>query len=277
MTLPTITYGVGAQDDLGDSSSYSETEDGCSATLTVDNGTIFNILVSAAVGNKIVYYEIDITDVDGTIYTKGMVKYKTSSSSIKAKIEYVFDDATTEVVMAESQSTDWTTANWTQSASKTVSKVRLYATSATGNVYYDFWSIYKGTQTFHNFDSLNVNPRVKKAILPIPGSDTDVTQHLGRANTIITIEGPMRAAKNWASDYASTSVNFGEFLKQVLYDRYFQWFTSDAGNFKVMADPTGFHFRQIKGQGDQLRYVLVLEEYDVGDASGFTGSAWYGK
>lgn len=275
MTLPSITYGTISQDDLGDKSDYTEHEDGASATLTVDNGTVFNIDVSAAVGNKKVYYEIDITDVDGTIYTKGMVRFRTSSSSIKAKVEFVFDDATTEVVMAETDSTDWTTFLWTQSASKTVSKIRLYATSATGNVYYDFWSIYKGTQTFHNFDDLDVNPRVKTAELPIFGSDTNVTQHGGRDNTIITIEGPMRAKKDWGSDYATTSVNFGEFLKQVLYDRYFQWFTSDQGNFKVMPDPLGTHFRQSKNQDYQLRYILVLKEYDVGDASIFTGKAWY--
>jgi len=44
---------------------------------------------------------------------------------------------------------------------------------------------------------------------------------------------------------------------------------------KVMPDPIGTHFRQINAKGSQLRYVLVLEEYDVGDASVFTGSAWY--
>jgi len=118
-----------------------------------------------------------------------------------------------------------------------------------------------------------VNPRVKKAILPIPGSDTDVSQNLGRANTIITIEGPMRSAKTWGG----SNLTYGEFLMHILSDRYFQWFTSDQGNFKVMPSPEGFHFRQSKDQGYQLRYVVVLEEYDVGDASGFSPPAWYGK
>jgi len=272
LTRPTITYEVGEQDDLGDSSDYSETEDGASATLTVDNGTIFNILVSAAVENKIVYYEIDITDVDGTIYTKGIVGYKTSSTSIKAKVEFVFDDATTEVVMAESSSTDWTTASWTQSASKTVDKVRLYATSATGNVYYDFWSIYKGTQTFQNFNVLR-GPEVemKKAILSIPGSDTDVTQMLGIKNCPILIEGPMRTGKTWGG----SNLTYGEFLMKLAKDRHFQWFTSDLGNFKVT--PTRYYPIQSKNNNYQVQYHLELETYDVGDASGFGNPAWYGK
>lgn len=272
MTLPTITYGVGWQDDMGDASSYVEHEDGCSATLTVLNGTVFRIGVGSAAGNKIVYYEYDLADISSTIYGKFLVRYKTSSSSIKAKVVLVFTSGT-QTVMAETSNTTWTTASADITSGKTVDKIRLYATSATGVVYYDFISLYTGTQTFHNYDVLDVNPRVKAPVLAIPGSDTDVTQLLGRANTLITIEGPMRSGKSWGG----SKLTYGEFLMQLLSEKKFQWFTSDQGNFKVTPVPEGFHFRQSKDSDYQLHYVLALREYDVGDASVFGSPAWYGK
>ena len=281
MTSPTITHGVGDQDDLGDRTNYSAdgaNDDGMTSTLTVDSGTVFNIAVSAAVGNKKTYYELDITDIPAATNTQGIVKYKTSSATIKARVELVFDDATTEFVTGLIQSITWTTESWTISAGnqgKIISKIRLWAYEDTGDVYYDFWSIFTGTQTFHNVNSLDVNPRIKKAVLPIPGRDTDVSQHLGRANTLITLEGPMRAGKDWSADYASSSLKFGEFLKQLLSEKKFQWFTSDGGQFKVMPVPDGFHFKRNEAQGFQLHYVIQLEEYDVGDASVFGSPAWF--
>lgn len=270
MTLATITHEVGWQDDCGDASDYSETEDGMTATLTVDNGTIFNINVSAAVGNKKVYYEIDVTDFDGTIYPEVLIKYKTSSTSIKAKVEVVYDDATTEVPIAETASTDWTTATGTLADNKTIDKIRLYATSATGDVYIDFITIFKDTFSFPDFTRIIVNPKPKLAILPIPGSDTDVVQLLGRANTEITIEGEMLQGETWGG----SNLTYGEYLMNILADRYFQWLTTDQGNFKVVPDPAGFQFI---GEPEHRLFSLKFQEYDVGDASGFGNPAWYGK
>lgn len=274
MTLPTVTWGVAWQTDCGDKTDWTEHEDGMSATITVDSGTVFNIAVASAVGNKIVYYEYDLgtSNISSDSYSKFIVRYKTSSTLIKAKVVLVFTSGT-QTIMPEASSLTWATFSDSITAGKTIDKIRLYATQNIGNVYFDFVSIFAGTQTFHNYDRLIITPRIKKAITPIPGRDTDVTQMLGRGNTSIMIEGPMRSGKSWGG----SNLTYGEFFMRILSEKKFQWFTSDQGNFKVTPAPEGFSFTQDKNSDYQLHYSIQLEECDVGDASVFGSSGWYGK
>ncbi len=272
MVLPTITYGVGWQTDCGNATSWTETEDGCSATLTVDSGTVFNIAVASAVGNKIVYYEYDLSNILSSTYTKFIVRYKTSNSLIKAKVELIFTSGT-QVVMPEASNTDWTIFTETITSGKTIDKIRIYATQATGNVYFDFISLHKETFSFPDFKRVRVNVKPKLAVIPIPSRDTDIIQHLGRANTEIFIDVEMKSGESWGG----SKLTYGEYLMQVMFDRYFQWLTTDQGNFKVVPNPSGFEFSQDSDSGKQLLATLAFLEYDEGDASVFTGSAWYGK
>jgi len=90
MTLPTITYGAKWQTDCGDRSEWSADglhEDGNTATLTIDSGTICNINVTNSVGNKSVYYDYSFNPtISSTTYGKIYILYKTSDSSIKATV-----------------------------------------------------------------------------------------------------------------------------------------------------------------------------------------------
>lgn len=279
MTLPTITYGVGWQTDCGDRSDWSDDhahEDGMSATLTVDNGTVFNIAVSSVAGNKSVYYEYDIPTYLGPIssdkYSKFLVRYMTSNTSIRAKIVLVFTSGT-QTVMAETSNVNWTIFSETITPGKAIDMIRIYATQAKGNVYFDFISINKGTFSFPDFKRIRINPKPKLAVIAIPSSDTDIIQHLGRANTEIFIDVEMKSGETWGG----SKLTYGEYLMQVLYDRYFQWLTTDQGNFKVMPNPSGFEFTQDSDSGKQLLATFAFLEYDEGDASIFIDSAWYGK
>lgn len=279
MTLPTITSGVGWQDDLDDDTDWTETEDGCSAVLTVENGTIFQIAVSAAVGNKKVYYSYpdeagaDNISISSTVYCKVVLRYKTSNNNIKAKVELVFSDGTTEVVMAEQSKTTWKYVKADIATSgKTIDHIRLYATNDEGTVYYDFVSIYQTSFEFPDFSVVDVNPKPKLAVIPIPGSDTDVTQHVGRGNTEITIEAPMRSGDTWGGSH----LTYGEYLMQIVGEPYFQWLETDQGNFKVTPAPEGFRFIQREEEGHQVSLVCRFIEYDAGDASIFSAPAWYG-
>lgn len=272
MTTPTITWGIPWETDCDDTTGWSEVEDGNTATLTVDSGTIFNINVSASVGNKSVYYEYDFTNIPN--YANIYIRYRTSDNSIKAKVVLVFTVGTQEV-LAETSSTTWALAGGAITTGKTIDKIRIYATQATGNVYFHWFMIYKGTFTFPDFKRILYDFPVKITKLSIPGRDTDILQHLGRDNAKFTIEGTMQAGETWGS----TNLTYGEWLYVILRERKFQWLTTDQGNFKVMVDPVGFHFGQEADSGQQLTYSLKLIEYEAGDTSAttFDDPVWYSK
>lgn len=283
MTLPTITYGVHWQTDCDDTTGWNETEDGNTATLTVDSGTIFNIEVTVSAGNKSVYYELNLDNTSSATYPEVYILYKTSDASIKAKVSVILTGAGEEVVLSETSNTDWTLASATLTLHDTIDKIRIYATQATGDVYFHWLMIYKGTVTPPNFKRILYDFPVKIAKIPIPGRDTDILQHLGRDNAKFTIEGDMQSGETWGSKTganADSSVQtFGEYLYYVLRERKFQWLTTDLGNFKVMPDPTGFSFGQEEASGQQRTYRLKFIEYEAGDtsASTFDDPTWYGE
>lgn len=274
MTVPTITYGVPWQTDCGDTTGWSETEDGNTATLTVDSGTIFNINVTVSAGNKSVYYEYDFTDISSTSYGNMKIFYRTSDGNIKAKVTVILNTGE-EIVLAEVSNTDWTLASETITTGRTIEKIRIYATQATGDVYFHWIMIYKDTFTFPDFKRILYEFPVKIAKLSIPGRGTDILQHLGRDNAKFTIVGTMQAGETWGG----SNLTYGEYLYIALREKKWQWLTTDQGNFKVMVDPAGFSFAQDVDSGQQLTFNLRLIEYDAGDTSATTldDPVWYGK
>jgi len=123
---------------------------------------------------------------------------------------------------------------------------------------------------------------LKKPILGIPGRDTDVTQHLGRKNARITIEGDMQSGETWGSLTGaladSSPQTYGEYLYLLLRERKWQWLTTDQGNFKVMLAEEGPTFTQDERSGQQRTYIVPFEEYEAGDTSAvtFDDPVWYG-
>jgi len=107
-----------------------ETEDGNTAALTVVDGDIFKIEVTASVGNKVAYYsypdEGGAPDIDilSTTYPKALFRYKTSSTSIKAKIVLVFSSGT-QTILDETSSTSWTTGTANITTAKTSKKNKI--------------------------------------------------------------------------------------------------------------------------------------------------------
>jgi len=281
LTLPTITYGVPWQTDCGDTSGWTIDDGASTATLTVDDGTIFNINVTVSAGAKSVYCEYDFTDISSTAYGNIYIMYKTGDNNIKAKVVLYFTAGTQEV-LAETSNTDWTLANAEITTAKTIDKIRIYATQATGDVYFHWIMIYKGTFTFPDFKKCTVKFPLKKPVLGIPGRDTDVTQHLGRKNARITIEGDMQSGETWGSltgaSADSSPRTYGEYLYLLLRERKWQWLTTDQGSFKVMLAEEGPTFAQDVASGQQRTYIIPFEECELGDTSAatFDGSAWYG-
>ena len=289
MTLPTISYKQGWQTDCDDTTDWDETEDGNTGTVTVRSGTFFRLNVSASVGNKIYYVSYpdeggaDNISISSTVYTKARFRYITDSSGIKAKIMLVFSDATTQTILDEiANQTTLTVGTADITSGKTIDHIRLYANGTTGNVWYEFIMLYTGDFTFPFFKRLVPKFPMKIIKIEIPGSDTDTTQHLGRGNAEFTIEGTMQHGETWGSLTGalvdSSVLTYGEFLYQILRERYFQWLTTDLGNFKVMVVPEGFEFIQDPDTGQQRGYVLKFIEYEAGDTSDalFNDPAWYG-
>lgn len=280
MTLPTISYKMGWQTDCDDTTDWDKTEDGNTITLSVRSGTFFRLKVTASAGNKIAYYSYpdeggaDNISISSSVYAKARFRYLTDNTNVKAKIELVFSDASTQTILDETSNTSIVTGTADITSGKTIDHIRLYANQATGSTYYEFVMLYGDDFSFPFFKRLSINFKSKTVVIPIPGSDTDIIQHFGRANTEFTIEGTMQHGEIWGN----SDLTYGEFLYQILRERHFQWLTTDQGNFKVMVAPVGFEFIQDADTEQQLSYLLKFLEYDAGDASDsiLDDPAWYG-
>jgi len=237
--------------------------------MTVDDGDFFNINVSASAGNKIAYYSYpneggapDI-DISTTIFTKFLARYKTSDSSIKAKIELVFSDASTQVVLAETSSTTWATVSATTTTAKTLDHIRLFGNQATGDVYYDFVLVYHGIFTFPFVSELEqLELENKTAFLESPNRVGDIPQYLGAKSPVIQVGGVMNTATAWGTPG-------GEYLLEAwlhTFDDPWQWYTSDLICCKVV--PLKFIISKVKGRRQRV-YDLFLRKYDLssGDAT----------
>lgn len=284
MTVPTITYGHGFLEDCDDTSIYTEHEDGNTAILSVGVDDIFQITVAISVGNKSVYYEYpdsagaDDIDISSTLYPKALFRYKTSNASIKAKIELLFSDASTQTILDETSSTDWTVGSEDITTGKTIDHVRFYATQATGLVYYDFLMLHKETFTFPAVrpGGITIQIPFKTAKLEIPGREGDIIQRLGMNSPIIRIRGHMKHGETWGT----TNFPYGEYLYKILRDDDpWQWLTTDLGNFPVTIDPAGCSFGQESDSGSQRTYTLnfvVTKLSSLGEIT-WDERQWYGK
>jgi len=280
MAKPTLTYGHGFLDDCDDTTGWDETEDGNTATLTVDDGDVFNINVTNSVGNKVAYYsypdEGGAPDIDifTATFTKFLARYRTSDASIKAKIELVFGDASTQTVLAETSSTTWKEVSVTTTTGKTLDHIRLFGNQATGDVYYDFVLVYKGIFTFPFVSELEqLELENKTAFLEAPSRVGDIPQYLGAKSPIIQVSGVMNTAAAWGTPD-------GQYLLDAwknVYSDPWQWYTSDLICCKVV--PTKFIISKVKDRRQRV-YDFFMRKYDLssGDADSWTvdNFSWFG-
>ena len=185
-----------------------KTQDGQTlADIVVTEDDIYDIECTNSINNKIGFYsyydEAGASNIglSSTAYPKIRYRYKTSSSSIKAKILIVFDSwnpglteaqniaaGNAQLILDNTSSTTWKTGVATITAGKTIDHVRLYANSAVGHVYYDFWMIYKGDFSLPNTKyGESFKPPVRLAPNESPGALGDEIQNLGNKSAIVDL------------------------------------------------------------------------------------------
>jgi len=248
--------------DCDDATDWGETEDGNTGSTVVDEGDYFKIVITASAGNK-VYHWHNGTDIDiaAATYKKILFRYKTSDTSIKAKILLEFDDATNQTVLAETSSVTWATGSATPTTGKTIDHVHLYANQATGTVWYDFVLICEDVFTFPYVSrdgksgGISLSVKNRYANLKPPKRVGDIHQYLGMDAPQIVLTGDMDTQTGWTAPigwllYANT---------HRAYHEPWQWFTSDLVNCKVVVK--SFDISQEAGSKVQRVWRLVLEMY----------------
>lgn len=273
MTLPAITYGNGFEEPCMDASRYQEVEDGCSATLSVIEGGIFDINVTEAGGNKIVYYHLaNAISVSSSTYKKITFRFKMNNANIKAKIMLIFSSGA-QTVLPETNTQVWYTYTIDITTAKTIVDIRLYATQSTGHVYYDFALIHKGTFTLPDFENFTFDNNKRKAILGPPTRGGDIQQDLGLLSSDLVIDGVMKAGETWGG----STYKYGEYLLEAWRNDTFCWFTSDPVNALVMVDRV--RIGQEKESAHQRTFSVEMSYFSKSDmrATLWDGLAWLGK
>ena len=284
MTKPTITYGHGFLTDCNNATGWVETEDGNVASLTVDHDDWFHIYVTSSGGNKVYYIsypdEAGATNLSlsSTVYTKIFFRYVTGSATvIKAKIVLVFSDATTQTVLAETNTGDhFLTGSTTITSGKIIDHIRLYANGATGNVWYDFALICKDIFTFPNTQyGTEFTPPPRYAMIPIPSRIVDITQNLGSESATFTTSSNLDIGRlsttpgtctgdDWKrpqgidSEYQTDYVK-GEVFLDIAHNTVtepFQWLNTGKQQFKVTLDTLRF-----PEHSDSHTLDLTFKEY----------------
>jgi len=270
MAKPTITYGHGFMHDCDSTTGWVETEDGQTAALTTD-GDVFKIDVTISAGNHIVYYTYDMPNISSTTYSKALFRYRTSSSHIKAKIELVFSDASTQTILAETDSTVWKEGTATITAAKTIDHVRLYANAYVGDVYYDFILLHKGTFTFPFVsDSEDLELENNIGYLKVPKRQGNITQNMGADSPFIRLSGIMDTASAWGTIP-------GAYLMTVWAKTdVWQWLTTDLGfNGKVTCPH--LKISKVANMDGKRQFTFEMRKYDLIDGADWTSyEDWMG-
>jgi hypothetical protein len=200
-----------------------------------------------------------------TTYTTIRWRYKTSDTSIKAKIVLEFNDASTQEVLADASSTTFTVGSATITTAKTLDHIRLHADHAVGHVYYDYVLVYKADWTLPNA-AYDINGEIPVTVvdLPVPVRHTDPSQNLGSGNMPYRLGCDMTIG-DWTR--VGDTVN-----GQVFYDiagnsttEPWQWFDSEREQMKVTLRPPVFT-RGSTGMGLMDRLDVFLNEYRRSDA-----------
>jgi len=278
MTAPTITYGHGFLTDCDDTTGWAETESGLPATLTVNDGDVFEIEGTCDnVADEFAYYEYDMTNISSDTYPKITIRYKTSdaSNALGAKVVLIFvgGGAGSQTVLSTSFSTSWTETTVAITAGETIDKIQIHAQdnpdavdAGTFQVYFDFIMIHKGTFTFPDVSDVeNLTLENRYADIEIPGRSGDVTQFLGSHSYPFMVRGDMDNWGTWGSGSGATQT-FGEYLKDIFDNadsEPFQWFTSDLIDMKVTCRKLDL-FKAAKSKTAR-RFELLLHRYSLSD------------
>jgi hypothetical protein len=233
----TLSYGHIFLDDCVDLTSWDTTA-GAGFTATVDSESFFAFNLGTS-QTKYWSYPAEggasNLTISSSVYPKIKFQYKCSNANVKAKVELVFSDASTQVVMAATNSTVLTTVTATITASKTIDHVRLYAQDAVGIVYYDFVTIYQGDFPIPNV-RYGITPRFnsKNVIQGMPGMGGNFSQNLGSDLAEYTF-GCDCTKGVWTRTLPNDEV-IGEVFLDIIHNSVTQqwvWLTTPIETFKV--------------------------------------------
>jgi len=152
------------------------------AVPTISNGDWLEIkaVFDEAATDEYVYYEKDISNISSDTYTRFLLRWKTSASSLgaKAKVILVFTSGS-QTILDGSYSTSWQVTSGDITSGKTIDKIQVYAdddgTDGTFYVYYHFVLLHKDTFTLPNVAyGSDFNPSPRYAIVPIFGRVGDI-------------------------------------------------------------------------------------------------------
>ncbi|RLC88037.1 MAG: hypothetical protein DRJ03_04005 [Chloroflexi bacterium] len=243
-----------------------ESEDGNVGSFTCEHDDYFKINITSSSGNKTYYIEDNIGYVSPSVYTTFLYRYKTSDTNIKAKIVAVFASGN-QTILSETSSTTWVKGSATLDTDKgSLTRIRLYANQATGQVYYDFVLVCKGIFTFPNCGyGLEFTPPARYAMLEIPARVGDITQNLGSPSATVTIGCDLDVG-DWkrSGDYVD-----GEVFLDIAHNSYtepWQWLDTGTEQFKATLDTPVFR-READGNSARRILELTFREYRRSSAS----------
>jgi hypothetical protein len=223
-------------------SAWQLIEDGQTLSTPVESENDYaKLTVSGSAGNEAGYIN-NFTNIgiSTTTYPTIRWRYKTSDTSIKAKIVVEFSDTNTQEVLADASSTTFTVGSATLTAAKTLDHIRLHADHATGDVYYDYILVCKGDFTFPNV-GLGINGTIPTSTprIGIPGRQTRVANNMGSEDFTLRMRCDLTQG-TWTRSGDSQP-------GQVFYDiagespsEPWQWLDTEREQFKVTLDPIPF-------------------------------------
>lgn len=246
---------------------WAEVEDGGTGTTVVDNGDYLKLVVTNCVGNESYLWDNDNNiGINTTTYPTIMGRYKTSDSSIKAKVVVEFSDVSTQEVLADISSTTWVTFSATLTAAKTLDHIRLHADHATGTVWYDFILVHQNTFTIPDTQvgDIEYDFPPREVIIPILGKNADSADSLGSLSTEIRGTYDIDLG-TWKRTTPADTIE-GEVFLDILHNRSsepWQWY-DDVNMGIAMKVTVHPKFRRTT---EGIRLDLVLREYSLGDKS----------
>lgn len=271
----TLTYNEPWAEDCTDNTDWTlqGAAGGDTATFTVENQTWFKIDVTGVGGDGIMYVDNDNNKTISSTYAKALIRYKTSDSSVKAKVVAEYSDASTETLLAETSSTTWktATADLTYPSGKTLDHIRFHGNQALGQVYYDFIIIHANTFTFPHVASggIRITFPNKLAHIEIPGRSGDIIQNLGMKSPEITIMGNVLQGEQWQSGtFPNWTGPHFEYLLMALNNDPWGWLTCTEPYFKgKVMFKNFFSYLDVVGTKATLRYEIQFVMHTSGDLS----------
>lgn len=180
---PTISYGHAFLDDCTSdtAANWAKVENGQTlAALVVVKDDVFDAEATASGGSKEGYWDTNLSNLSSDVYTKCRYRVKCGNASVKVKIRVVFNDATTQDILTDTNTTVWKAGIGSITPGKTIIHIRFFVNNAVGHVYVDFLLIYKNDFTLPNTEhGITFTPSGRFGMMEPVGMVGAHTQNLG--------------------------------------------------------------------------------------------------